>query len=65
MACHQSDLKFTPKEMWNVITAMKPKNSTDFDKISNKMIKQLSQDYAHILAFQSNALFAMVHWSKS
>jgi hypothetical protein len=29
------------------------------------MIKQFPQDYAHILAFQSNALFAMVHWSKS
>jgi hypothetical protein len=65
MACHQSDLKFTPKEIWNVIIAMKPKNYSGFDKISNKMIKQLPQDYAHILAFQYNALFATVHWSKS
>jgi hypothetical protein len=36
MACHQSDLKFTPKEIWNVITAIKPKNSSGSDKISKK-----------------------------
>jgi endonuclease/exonuclease/phosphatase (EEP) superfamily protein YafD len=65
LACHESDLKFTPKEVWDVITAMKSKNSSGFDRISNKMIKQLPQDYAHILAFQYNALFATVHWSVS
>ena len=41
LVCYRSDLKFTRKKIWNFITAMKPKNSSEFDRISNKLIKQL------------------------
>jgi len=39
LACYESDLKFTSKEIWNVITAMKSKNSYGFDRISNNYPK--------------------------
>ena len=65
LACYESDLKYTPKEIWNVITAMKSKNSSGYDRISNKMIKQLPQECAHILALHYNALFETVYWSKN
>jgi len=65
LACQQSDLKYTSKEIWDVICAMKGKNSSGFDKISNKMIKLLPESYATILALQYNSLFTTVHWSRN
>jgi hypothetical protein len=65
LAYQKSDLQFTPKKVRNVLSAMKSKNSAGFDRVSNKMIKQLPENYAHLLATQYNKLFSIVHWSKN
>jgi hypothetical protein len=44
---------------------MKAKNSAGFDRISNKMVKQLPKIYSEILAFQYNELFSTAYWCKS
>ena len=65
LVCQKSDLQFTPKEVWDVISSIKSKNSSSFDRICNRMIKQIPKPYAHILALRYNTLFASVFWSKS
>ena len=65
LACQKSDLQFTPKEVWDVISSIKSKNSSSFARIPNRMIKQIPKTYAHILALQYNALFSSVFWGKS
>jgi hypothetical protein len=60
----QSDLIFTSKEVWQVLKSLKPKNSSSFDNISNKMIKNIPEVYAQILTEQYNALFAELFWDK-
>ncbi|CAF1272528.1 unnamed protein product [Adineta steineri] len=60
----QSDLTFTTKEVWEVLKSLKPKNSSSFDNISNKMIKNIPEGYAQILTEHYNALFADLFWQK-
>jgi hypothetical protein len=62
--CQQSDLVFTTKEVWQVLKSLKTKNSSGFDNISNKMIRNLPEIYVQILTEQYNALFATSHWDK-
>ena len=65
LAFQKSDLLFTTKEVWQVIKSLKGKNSSGFDLISNKMIKNLSESYADILKDQYNFLFATAYWDPS
>ncbi|CAF3346556.1 unnamed protein product [Rotaria socialis] len=60
-----SDLKFTSEEVWQVIKSLKGKNSSGFDLISNKMIKNLPHNYLNILTKQYNALFSLSYWDKN
>ena len=58
---HQSDFVFTTREVLQVLKSLKPKNSSGFDNISNKIIKNLPEIYVQILTKQYNALFALLH----
>ncbi|CAF4192873.1 unnamed protein product [Rotaria socialis] len=60
-----SDLKFISEEVWQVIKSLKGKNSSGFDLISNKMIKNLPHNYSNILTKQYNALFSLSYWDKN
>ncbi|CAF1996937.1 unnamed protein product [Rotaria magnacalcarata] len=61
-ACQNSDLKFSPEDIRDVIRGMNSKSSSGFDRISNKMINRLPAVYTHILAPQYNALFSSAYW---
>ncbi|CAF4095114.1 unnamed protein product, partial [Rotaria magnacalcarata] len=39
LACENSDLKFTTQDLQSIIRKMNTKNSSGFDKVSNKMVK--------------------------
>ncbi|CAF2120575.1 unnamed protein product [Rotaria magnacalcarata] len=60
-----SDLKLTSEEVWQAIKSLKGKNSSGFDLISNKMIKNLPHNYSNILTKQYNALFSLSYWDKN
>jgi hypothetical protein len=57
-----SDLLFKEQDIKNTIRSLKNKNSSGFDKVSNKMIKLLPTHYHILLTNSYNELFRAAYW---
>ncbi|CAF1404808.1 unnamed protein product, partial [Didymodactylos carnosus] len=64
LVCHQSNLKFTHKDLKNVISKMNTKTSCGFDKISNKIVKTIPDVYYRDIVIAFNELFSRAQWNK-
>ena len=64
MALCQSDLRFNVQEIGQTLSALKVKNSSGLDKVSNKMFKLLSVRYYGSLTQAYNRLFRSAYWEK-
>ncbi|CAF4534831.1 unnamed protein product, partial [Rotaria sp. Silwood2] len=58
----QSDLQFNEQDIKNTIRSLKNKNSSGFDQMSNKMIKELPAHFHVMLTHAYNDLFRSAHW---
>ncbi|CAF2053604.1 unnamed protein product [Rotaria magnacalcarata] len=59
---NRSDLRFSEQEITNTICSLKSKNSSGFDQVSNKMIKEIPEQFHVILTHAYNQLFSAAHW---
>ena len=60
----QSDLQFSEQKVTESIRALKLKNSTGLEHISNKMVRLLPTHYHKTLTEAYNKLFEVAHWGK-
>ncbi|CAM4904962.1 unnamed protein product [Rotaria socialis] len=65
LACENSDLKFTAQDLKLIIRKVNTKNSSGFDKVSNKMVKLLLECYLTIRILAYNDMFKSAHWNKN
>jgi hypothetical protein len=65
MVLCQSDLRFDVREVGQTISALKVKNSSGLDKVSNKMVKLLPVRYHGALTQAYNRLFRSAYWGKN
>ena len=64
-ACIQSDLKFSANDVKKVISSLTTKNSVALDKVSNKMVKIMLQNYMDLVADAYNTFFKNAYSGKS
>ncbi|CAF3409235.1 unnamed protein product [Rotaria socialis] len=58
---NRSDLRFSEQDITDTIRSLKSKNSSGFDQVSNKMIKEIPEQFHVILTHAYNQLFSAAH----
>ncbi|CAF3310754.1 unnamed protein product [Rotaria socialis] len=59
---NRSDLRFSEQDITNTIRSLKSKNSSGFDQVSSKMIKEIPEHFQVILPHAYNQLFSAAYW---
>ncbi|CAM4825251.1 unnamed protein product [Rotaria magnacalcarata] len=59
---NRSDLRFSEADMTNTFRSLKSENSSEFDQVSKKMIKEIPEHFHVILPHAYSQLFSAINW---